>query len=153
MLGGTEGSLLHHLASDGNRPQANSDAPWDDPVCHTAPPGVLEILEHARLFSLGVQGAAFLYNLMIAERYEEAGHTRVENPVERYRDRLQEWIQECHSQGHALSVWDRRAFWRHIQAVNPAGAASHPRISHHCGSTGSAALRSTSSPMTRRCAS
>ena len=40
MLGGTEGSLLQHLASDGNRPQANSDAPWDDPICHTSAPEV-----------------------------------------------------------------------------------------------------------------
>ena len=38
MLGGTEGSLLHHLVSDGNRPEANSDAPWDDPICHTSAP-------------------------------------------------------------------------------------------------------------------
>jgi hypothetical protein len=119
MLGGTEGSLLHHLASDGNRPQAKSNAPWDDPACHTPPSGVREILEHARLFSLGAQGAAFLYNFMIAECYEKAGHTKVVDPMERYRDRLQEWIQECHSQGSALSVWDRRAFWRHILGVNP----------------------------------
>ena len=57
------------------------------------PLGCWRFLSTLALFSLGVQGAAFLYNLMIAERYEKAGHTRVENPVERYSDRLQEWIQ------------------------------------------------------------
>jgi len=119
MLGGTEGSLLHHLASDGNRPQANSDAPWDDPICHTSSPEVKRILEHARLFSLAVHGASFLYNLMIAERYVKAGHTRIESPVERYRDLLQEWAQECEENDGALSAWDRGAFWDLILAVNP----------------------------------
>ena len=119
MLGGTEGSLLHHLASDGNRPQANSDAPWDDPICHTSAPEVKRVLEHARLFSLAVHGASFLYNLLIAERYVKAGHTRIESPVERYRDRLQEWAQECEENDGALSAWDRGAFWDLILAVNP----------------------------------
>ena len=119
MLGGTEGSLLHHLASDGNRPQGNSDAPWDDPICHTPAPEVKRILEHARLFSLAVHGASFLYNLLIAERYVKAGHTRIESPVERYRDRLQEWAQECEENDRPLSAWDRSAFWDLILAVNP----------------------------------
>ena len=119
MLGSTEGSLLHHLVSDGHRPQPTSDTPWDDPICHTSAPVVQRILEHARLFSLAVHGASFLYNLLIAELYVAAGHTRIENPVERYRDRLQEWAQECQRQHQALSAWDRRAFWQHILAVNP----------------------------------
>jgi len=119
VLGGTEGSLLHHLASDGNRPLANSDAPWRDPICRTSAPEVKRILEHARLFSLAVHGASFLYNLLIAERYVKAGHTKIESPVERYRDRLQEWAQECEENDGALSAWDRGAFWDVILAVNP----------------------------------
>ena len=119
MLGGTEGSLLHHLVSDGHRPQANSDAPWDDPICHTPAPEVKRILEHARLFSLAVHGASFLYNFMIAELYVTAGHTKIENPVERYRDLLQKWAQECERNGRGLSAWDRGAFWDIILAVNP----------------------------------
>jgi hypothetical protein len=77
MLGGTDGSLLYHLVSDGNRPQANSDAPWDDPICYTPAPEAKKILEHARLFSLAVHGASYLYNLMIAELYVAAGHTSI----------------------------------------------------------------------------
>src|ERR1017187_3557634 len=119
MLGGTEGSLLHYLASDGHRPQANSDAPWDDPICLTPAPEVKRILEHARLFSLAVHGASFLYNFMIAELYVTAGHTRIESPVERYRDRLQEWAQKCEENDGELSGWDRGAFWDLILAVNP----------------------------------
>ncbi len=119
MLGGTEGSLLHHLASDGHRPQANSDAPWNDAVCHTSAPEMRRTLEHARLFSLAAHGASYLYNLLIAERYVKAGHTRIETPVERYRDLLQEWAQECEKNDRELSAWDRSAFWDLILAVNP----------------------------------
>lgn len=119
MLGGTEGSLLHHLASDGNRPQVSSKAPWHDPVCHTSAPEVRRTLEHARLFSLAVQGASFLYNLLIAECYVKAGHTTIESPVERYRDLLQKWAQECEENDGALPAWDRGAFWDVILAVNP----------------------------------
>ena len=119
MLGGTEGSLLHHLASDGNRPQATSGAPWDDPICHTPASEVKKVLEHARLFSLATHGASFLYNLMIAEHYVAAGHTKIENPVDAYRDRLKEWAQECEKNDKALSGWDRGAFWDLILAINP----------------------------------
>jgi hypothetical protein len=119
MLAGTEGSLLHHLASDGNRPEATRKAPWDDPISCTSAPEVKKALEHARLFSLAVQGASFLYNFMIAERYVAAGHTKIENPVERYRDRLQEWAQECEENERQLAAWDRGAFWDVVLAVNP----------------------------------
>jgi Family of unknown function (DUF6361) len=119
LLASTEGSLLHHLVSDGNRPQRGWAAPWEDPACYTSPSKVLALLEHARLFSLAVHGAAFLYNLLIAERYVAAGHTRVENPVERYRDRLQEWAKECQCQDGTLSGWDRRDFWQQVMSRSP----------------------------------
>jgi len=119
MLGGTEGSLLHHLVSDGNRPEPDSAAPWKDPICHTCAPEVRAVLEHARLLSIVISGAASLYNLLIAERYLKAGHTRVEDPVERFRERLTDWAEECEGQGRELAAWDRRAFWQHVLAVNP----------------------------------
>jgi len=119
MLGGTEGTLLHHLVTEGNRPDPTSGAPWTDPACHTADPEVRTVLEHARLLSLAFHGASSLYNLQIAELYEKAGHTRVESPVDTFRERLREWAQECHGQTKALAAWDRRDFWQHVLAVNP----------------------------------
>ena len=119
MLGGTEGTLLHHLVRDGNCPDPESDSPWDDPVCHTANQQALAVLEHARLFSLVAQGAAFLYNLLIAERYVDAGYSKVEYPVEEYRNRLEQWADVCHGQAAALSEWDRAAFWHFVLATNP----------------------------------
>jgi hypothetical protein len=119
ILGSTEGSLLHHLVSDGQRPQHDATVPWDDPVCYTSPPKVRALLEHARLFSLAVHGASLLYNLLVAERYRAAGHSRVGNPVDLYRDRLAEWAAECRRYSLPLSRWDRRAFWQIVLAENP----------------------------------
>ena len=119
MLGGTEGSLLHHLVSDGNRPESTSAAPWEDPACQTSPADVQQVLEHARLFSLVVQGSSLLYNLLVAEHYEQAGHSKIENPVATYRTGLEEWTQECADDSYSLSAWDRPSFWRHVRSVNP----------------------------------
>lgn len=119
MLGGTTGTLLHHLVSDGNRPDPLSEAPWIDPACHRAPPDLLPVLEHARLLSLSIHGAALLYNLQIAERYTAAGHTRIQEPIAGYRERLDEWVAECGQHRHALAAWDRADFWAHVLAVNP----------------------------------
>ena len=40
------------------------------------------------LFSLCVHGAALLYNLLVAERYEQAGLTEVQDPVAAYREEI-----------------------------------------------------------------
>ena len=119
MLGGTEDTLLNHLVTKGNRPEAKSSAPWNDPICLAAKPEVRPVLEHARLLSLALYGASSLYNLLIAELYEKAKHTRVEDPIDTFRGRLHEWVQECHGQTNALAAWERRDFWQHVLAVNP----------------------------------
>lgn len=119
MLGGTAGTLLHHLVSDGNRPNPGSEAPWFDPACQDAPVDVRQALEHARLFSLAIHGAALLYNLQIGERYVAAGHTRIVDPVEGFLQRLDEWVSECRDDRHALAAWNRHDFWVHVLSVNP----------------------------------
>jgi hypothetical protein len=119
MLGGSEGTLLHHLVSDGRCPDPTTDAPWDDPMCSTTDKDILAVLEHARLFALVVHGASLLYNLLIAERYVAEGHTKVESPVEDFRTRLDLWSRECRAQARALSGWNRTDFWRHVLATNP----------------------------------
>ena len=83
MLGGTTGTLLYHLASDGNGLRR---AATRHGMSRYATRPRLEVrtglLEHARLFSLAVNGAFLLYNLLIAELYVDAGHTRIDPPVE-----------------------------------------------------------------------
>ena len=91
----------------------------DDPACLTTNEETKAVLEHARLFSLVVHGASLLYNLLIAERYVDAGFTKVESPKEEFRARLEQWADECHGQSRALSAWARTDFWHHVLATNP----------------------------------
>lgn len=128
ILASTEGSLLHHLVSDGQRPRPEGDAAWDDPACYASPPKVRALLEHARLFSLAEHGASLLYNLLVAERYRASGYFRVANPVDLYRDRLDGWAAECRLYATPLSGWDRRAFWQTVLAANPQVRAATRRF-------------------------
>lgn len=111
-------TLLAHLVQRDGPPNPGSPAPWLDAACADAPDANRDQLEHARLFSIGMYGAALLYNLLVAERYEAARHTRIEEPVAGYRDRLGEWAQLCADAGHQLAAWDRPQMWRIIHDVN-----------------------------------
>ena len=119
LLTTTPGTLLSHLLSQPGPPDANSTRPWADSVCARAPESVRAALLHAQLFSLAMHGAALLYNLLVGECYEQAGHTRVVQPVQDYRDRLAGWHEECQDSASLLTRWDRDAFWGHVLAVNP----------------------------------
>ena len=115
----TADTLLTHLLAAERMPDPNSPAPWEDSACATAPELIREQLTHARLFSLGMLGAALLYNLLIGERYEAAGHTRVGEPVDDYRERLSHWAEECASAGPQLASWNRRQMWDLVLRANP----------------------------------
>lgn len=92
--------LLHEQDVDG------IEAPWelaDDAL----PPGLRELLEHARLFSLATHGAALLYNLMLAE-------DGWDDLRDVYTDELAAWTDEVEMERDALQRWDRQAMWRHV---------------------------------------
>lgn len=113
------GTLLAHLLTAGQMPDPASPAPWTDSACATAPPHLRSQLDHAWLFSLGMHGAALLYNLLIGERYEAAGHTRAEQPVTDYRERLQRWAEDCAAVTSQLASWDRQQMWDLVLHANP----------------------------------
>lgn len=120
-------TLLAHLLTAAPMPDhPGSPAPWDDSACATAPASIGGQLMHARLFSLAMHGAALLYNLLIGERYEAAGHTTVTEPVADYRERLERWAQECADARHQLASWYRQDMWDLVLRANPrVGPATH----------------------------
>jgi len=63
-------------------------------------------LSHARNFSETMQGAALLYNLMLAEKRGS------EELVKEYRDRTYNWRQRLLINERDLLSWDRSAFWK-----------------------------------------
>jgi hypothetical protein len=66
-----------------------------------------------------MHGAALLYNLLIGERYEAAGHTRVEGPVHDYGERLNRWADDCSAMASQLANWDRLQMWNLVLHASP----------------------------------
>jgi hypothetical protein len=112
-------TLLSHLVQRGAPPDPDSQAPWDDTACLDAPASIREQLNHARLFSLAIHGAALLYNLVVGERYETAGYTRHTAPAADYETRLAQWADRCADAGHQLRDWNREQMWQLIHRANP----------------------------------
>ena len=113
------GTMLAHLLVDDTPLDDDDTPPWVDPSCLSAHGPPASLLQHGRLFSLVMQGSALLYNLLIAERYEAAGMTTHQQPVQRYRERLSGWAENIHADGELLREWDRQEMWDLVSDVNP----------------------------------
>ncbi|MEV6930905.1 DUF6361 family protein [Dactylosporangium sp. NPDC051485] len=120
MLATVPNTLLAHLLTPQRRPALEADYPWNDLVTAEAPPEVRRAIEHAARFSLAIHGAALLYNLLVAERYEQAGLTEQASPVDRYRAALTDWA----GQLAGLSEWNRADMWSQVIYINPRIAAN-----------------------------
>lgn len=118
ILDAAPGTLLAHLVERTGAPDAESWAPWADTACADAPAPIRDEVEHARLFSLAIHGAALLYNLLIGERYEAADLTRIPEPVTTYRERLEQWSSDCADASHQLAAWDRDGMWDLVVRAN-----------------------------------
>jgi hypothetical protein len=119
MLTGASGSLLADLLGDVQRPSPDSAGPWDDPAAASADGMPAKILRHAELFSLAMEGATLLYQLLVAERYESEGLTKVENPVDQQRQRLARWADDIDSRDADLHAWARDDMWMTVTEENP----------------------------------
>jgi len=84
------GTLLSWLATEGMSELA--DAFWEEPATLRADDSITDVVELARRFSLHVEGAPLLYNLLLAEmRHDiQAGDADAEL-IDRYRAELAEW--------------------------------------------------------------
>ncbi|GAA1740500.1 DUF6361 family protein [Isoptericola hypogeus] len=110
MIEASRGTLLEHLLQS-DRPPDEVAAPWEDRVSLRAPAAPRHLLDRAHGFSLVMNGAALLYNLLVAERYVAAGYTRVEDPVARFEDAYADWLDDAHAHGDLLRQWDGGEFW------------------------------------------
>ncbi|WP_431728920.1 DUF6361 family protein [Verrucosispora sp. TAA-831] len=118
ILDAAPGTLLAYLLEPEHRPGSDGEAPWDAPIALTAPEPIGSLLRDAQRFSLAMHGAALLYNLLVAERYEQAGLSEHEEPADRYRDRLSEWTDRVSAE-QSLKGWDRSGMWTLLVKKNP----------------------------------
>ena len=100
-------SLLTYLV-DQLQP-AEVDFAWQHPNYADFPEYLKDKLNHARNFSDSMQGAALLYNLMLAEKRGS------EELIEGYRDRIQKWRQRLLLNERDLLNWNRSLFWSLIE--------------------------------------
>ena len=112
-------TMLAHLLIDDTAMADDVVSPWFDPACMSADGSPATLLQHGRCFSHVMRGAAILYNLLIAERYETAGFTSVPDPVGQYREDLATWIEAVIADGDLISSWDLHEMWRLVRSINP----------------------------------
>lgn len=112
-------TLLAHIVAADAPPAGDSPYPWRDPICQDAPDPVARILLHAALFSLTIQGATRLYEVLLSEAYEEAGFTTVQSGVEEYHEQFRAWLDDVDDARHQLEAWDRHDFWNEVRLRSP----------------------------------
>ena len=97
-------SLLAYMV---DRCQPEEDVPfaWLHPQLDEFPPDLQNKLSHARNFAETMQGAALLYNLMLAEK------TEIEEWIEEYQEWIRDWYEEILMRENVLVHWDRGEFW------------------------------------------
>lgn len=118
ILDSVPGTLLAHLVAADHAPDASSQYPWQDAACVSVSGAAKDVLRHAHLFSLALQGATRLYGVLVAEAYEEAGFNAVAAPVERHREAYLAWVKAVDDDRHLLESWDLGAFWSFVRRQN-----------------------------------
>lgn len=102
-------SLLAFL-TDAGYAVPNSSFIWEHPELALFPAMFREQIEHARNFSETINGAALLYNLMLAEL------VRNDDRIDEYDERIALWADRLAARESELTHWDRRRFWEIVYA-------------------------------------
>ncbi len=110
LLASTRGSMFAWLLA--HNEDATADAIWRHPAAGSFPAQLARAVEHGRRLHTVTHGAALLYNLLLAERLENA------ELVDRYREALQDWVVEVDAE-RALDAWDRHDLWVFLFERNP----------------------------------
>ena len=106
-------SYLAHIVQTDGIEETEGDFPWEHPASQSATGSLWAWIEDGRLFGLVHQGAALLYNLMLAEFLED------EQGIESHAAALGAWSETIAAAEPELASWDREAMWNRLSAANP----------------------------------
>jgi hypothetical protein len=115
--------MLAYLV-DSDMPSESVPFLWDHPICPDLPEQIREKIFHARNFSESINGAALLYNLMLAEKAKASGLQIYEGMVSYFEDELVIWADNIQSRRDELDRWDYKGrFWEIVshQGARPTG--------------------------------
>ncbi|GEK87729.1 hypothetical protein GCM10007198_25410 [Microbacterium aerolatum] len=116
------GTLLAHFTV--NRPAPDSPAPWADAAALSVTGESRALLDHAHSFSAVMHGAQLLYNLLLAEQYEQGGFQSESGRSDRYRSEVDRWAETLPAIVD-VATWDLDDLLRRVDIVR--GAPIHPR--------------------------
>lgn len=112
-------SLLAFLLEHPTDLLEDASTPWDHPAASETTDELRSWLNHGRLFSEVMHGAALAYNLMLAERASQAGLSIGEDDLEdRYQTEIQDWVTEMEAHAHGLQNWDISQLWQIVTTAN-----------------------------------
>lgn len=105
-------TLLSWLAFDKDSlsSRVKVDAPWMHPRQASFPKEMRELVEHGRLFSKLIEGAALVYNLSLSEVWKRPER------VDAYHAQLTQWAATVQPSG--LASWNLENFWLRVMGRN-----------------------------------
>jgi hypothetical protein len=109
---------------DSETPSESVPFPWDHPICPDLPEPISEKIFHARNFSEAINGAAILYNLMLAEKAKASGLQDYDSMLSYFEDELVIWADHIQSRWDEFDRWDYKGrFWEIVshQGARPTG--------------------------------
>ncbi|HEX5164137.1 MAG TPA: DUF6361 family protein [Thermomicrobiales bacterium] len=96
-----------------------SRTPWDLNGLESLSTDLQQDIADARRYSLVMEGAVLLYNLMLAERAVEWAIASDSSRIEHYSNELHRWAGEMAGTQDDLEMWDRSRFWNRMYDRNP----------------------------------
>lgn len=103
-------SLLAVLAGRADPEDLNVTRPWELAGHAEVTPTLRQHLHDARFFAVCMQGAALVYNLMLAEKRQH------EKWQEKHRGNLADWADKVDALDPALGDWTPDGVWRSVRA-------------------------------------
>jgi Family of unknown function (DUF6361) len=91
---------------------AQVEFPWEHPELANFSEAHRELLDHARLFSEAMHGAAILYNWMLAEAVP------LKERVAEYEQMFADWANEVLAPGVGLREWNFQRLWEIVRHPN-----------------------------------
>jgi len=111
LLATTEGSLLAWMIQYKSVPSSGTTGPWEEQWSEELPEEIFQVVHHSEVFSLVMNGAAILYNALLAERCLELGIGNWEDEAVNYRARFDEWLVSIDRHSTKISAWNLQEFW------------------------------------------
>ena len=115
LLATTEGSLMAWMIRNRIVPSSGSSGPWGESWLGELPVDISRIVQHAEVFSLVMNGAAILYNALLAERCVEMGIGDWQAQAIEYRHRFDDWMSTIDQEFSMVREWDLPDFWSIVE--------------------------------------